>query len=64
MSVKKFRKKSEKELREALKKAQEELEEIVFNLKSGREQDYAQVKFKKKEIARIKTILKEKDEED
>jgi len=61
MKLKKFRKKSKKQLRGDLVKERKGLAEIRFNIRVGKEKDYSQVRWNKKEIARILTVLQEED---
>ena len=51
-----------KELREELKKAREELYDTEFNVNAGREADYAQIKYLKKKVAQILTLINNKEE--
>jgi ribosomal protein L29 len=60
MSTKKLQSKTIKELEKELDDKRQALSETRFNLRIGRESDYAQVKYLKKDLARITTVLQEK----
>ena len=48
------------ELREALEKSREELYDTQFNVNAGREKDYAQIRYLKKKVAQILTLINRK----
>jgi len=52
-----------KELDKKLQELQEELYEDNFNVRVGEEKDYAKLKYERRKIAQIKTIIKEKGDE-
>ncbi|MGA2911110.1 MAG: 50S ribosomal protein L29 [Candidatus Levyibacteriota bacterium] len=53
--------KSEKELRKALKEAKEALVDLILELKQNKLKNTRLIFWKRKEIALIKTALKEKE---
>ncbi|MBN1915955.1 50S ribosomal protein L29 [Candidatus Dojkabacteria bacterium] len=58
MKPNELRKFSKKELEERLVKKAEELESKKFEVRMKKDNDYASLKFLKKELARINTIIK------
>lgn len=60
--MKKFKKMNKKELSDELEKTREELYEAQFNVRVGKQKDYAQIKTYKKDIARILTLLNQHKE--
>lgn len=56
----KLKKMEYSELEEELKKRRTELAETVFNVRVGKEKDYAQIKLERKNIARILVLLRER----
>ena len=63
MKLTKFRKKTIEDLEKELQNEREELDSIYFDVRVGKEKDYAQIKLKRKNLARILTVLKERREE-
>lgn len=59
--VQELRNKSIKELRELMRKIQEELVKLRTELGAGKLKNVHQVKLKRRDLARIKTILREKE---
>lgn len=59
MKISEFREKSEKELEKILSEKRKKLQEVRFNLSSGRVKNTKEARNLRKEIARILTILKE-----
>lgn len=57
MNTKKFRKMNRNELETELDEKRKELADLRFDIKSGSETDYAQIRELKKEIARIFTVI-------
>lgn len=53
--------KSIKELKDLAKKIQEELVQLQTDLGAGKLKNVNQIKFKRHDLARIKTIIKEKE---
>ncbi|MBD3282206.1 MAG: 50S ribosomal protein L29 [Candidatus Portnoybacteria bacterium] len=62
MKTKELRQKSQKELHKILRELREKLRDLRFNLASGKVKDIKAVHQTKKDIARILTLLKEKNE--
>lgn len=60
MSTKKFTKKTIEELEKDIEETRKELYEIKFNVRIGRDKDYAQIQWKKRELARMLTVLQQK----
>lgn len=60
MSLKKYTKKTENELKEELIKVRKELDDLRFDVRVGQDKDYGQIVWKKKELARILTVLGQK----
>ncbi len=60
MIVKKYRRMTNKEIFEELAKARQDLVEIKFNLRMGKEKDYSQIKQLKRNIARMLTVINER----
>lgn len=60
MKTKEVREKSAEELNNILKEKQAELCQLRFEVKANQVQNHQQVKLLKRDIARILTILKEK----
>jgi ribosomal protein L29 len=58
--MKKYRKMTIKELLSELESTRKELAETRFNIRVGKEKDYAQIKTMRKNIARIFVCLEEK----
>lgn len=56
-----FRKKSVNELRKQLAEARKELAELQISSSIGRLKDYSQVRKTKKRIARLLTVINEKE---
>lgn len=63
MNTKELRNKTENELNKQLKDLKKELEGFVTNVLQGKEKNVKKGKFLKKDIARIKTVLNEKGNE-
>ncbi len=63
MNPNEIREKTEKELKELLKKKRKKLQEVEFNLASGRVKNTKKAQNIKKDIARILTILNEESHE-
>lgn len=61
MEAKDLRQKTKKQLEESLKKAQIGLLEDSFKLKEGKLKDTNGLKSKRREVARILTLLKERE---
>lgn len=61
MSIKKYRKMTIDELRAELLKKRSEISETRFNVRVGKENDYAQIKQERKNLARLITCIKEKE---
>jgi len=60
MNSTKYRKMTRNQLQEALSKAQDEISSTRFDVRVGQEKDYGQIVWKKKEVARMQTVLNEK----
>lgn len=61
MKASKYRKMTSEEMKEELEKARKEYDEALYDVKSRKEQDYAQLKFIRRKIAVIMTVLNEKE---
>ncbi|HHH14256.1 MAG TPA: 50S ribosomal protein L29 [candidate division WWE3 bacterium] len=61
MLVKELREKSIKELYKILRDSVKELQVLTLNLKIGKSSDIKTKRLLKKKIARIKTVIKEKE---
>jgi len=61
MRVVDLRQKSKSELRKIIGDSQEELRQLKFNLASGKVKNVKDVRRLRKDIAKVKTILREKD---
>lgn len=61
MKIEELRKKSEKELKKMLLEKRERLRSLSFDLAQGRLKDTSQIKKTEKDIARILTILCQKE---
>jgi len=61
MKVKELRDKSKEELKNLLDQEVSKLSQIRFSAKSNQTKDYKEIKRLKKKIARILTLLKEKE---
>jgi ribosomal protein L29 len=59
MNTTELRKLNKKDLEDRLAKKSEELGNMQFEVKIGRDNDYAEIKYLKKEVARINTVLAE-----
>lgn len=59
--IKELHSKTEKELRELIKKADTELVKLRIDLRAGKLKDAQAVNKKRHHIARLKTILQEKE---
>jgi ribosomal protein L29 len=57
MSVKKYQKMTKIELVKALEEKRNELYDVKFNVRIGREKDYAQIKYLKKEVSQMMSVL-------
>lgn len=60
MSIKAYRKLSFVKLEEKVTNLKIELAQVKMDLKSGRDKDYSQVAKKKREIARLMTVMTDK----
>lgn len=60
MNLVKYRKKTREDLEKELEQEYGEMQSVRFDVQVGKEKDYAQVKARRKTIARILTVLKEK----
>ena len=56
-----LRSKSEQEMKELIQKIKRELEDIVSNVLKGKEKNVKKINRLKREVARIKTLLGEKE---
>ena len=56
-----LRSKSEQEMKELIQKTKRELEDIVSNVLKGKEKNVKKINRLKREVARIKTLLGEKE---
>lgn len=63
MKVKEIREKNSDELKNILQEKKIELCQLRFDAKANQVQNHQQLKFTRKDIARIETILKEKNKE-
>lgn len=61
MKAKQLREKNNKELQELLKELREKLIRVRFDMASGKVKNIKEIRFIKKDIARILTILKERE---
>lgn len=61
MKLEELRAKSEKELNDLLKKARDEVKSSVSDVFLGKSKDTSKTKKVKKEVARILTVLREKE---
>ncbi len=59
--IKELRTKSKKELEDLIQKTQQELVNLSVDFRAGKVKNIHQVILKRRDLARIKTILKEKD---
>ncbi len=59
METKEIKQKSEEELKNILSKKRKDLQEVRFNISSGRVKNIKELRNLKKDIARILTILNE-----
>lgn len=62
MKLIKYRKKTNKKLQKELERAQKELSELKFDIRVGKAKDYDSIKWQKKEVARILTVLNEEED--
>lgn len=60
-SKKKIKEMTKLELEEKLKDISEELFNIRFQLATGHQEDFSKIKHSKRQIARIKTVLRAKE---
>lgn len=60
MSVRKYKNMTAKELSDEIQKAREELSETKYSVRSGKDKDYAQIKYEKRKIATMLTIANQK----
>lgn len=63
-AVKKFRSMKKIELNKELVTAEKKYNILRLSVSSGKEKQYSKIKLMKKDIARIKTILKAKNEKE
>ncbi|HLB51688.1 50S ribosomal protein L29 [candidate division WWE3 bacterium RIFCSPHIGHO2_12_FULL_38_15] len=56
-----LRNKSEKELKDLIQKTAKELEDVVTDVIKGKEKNIRKIRPLKKDIARLKTLLSEKE---
>lgn len=63
MDPEELRRKNKEELEQIKKEEEEKLRSLRFDLASGKKKNVKAVRDTKRDIARIKTILNEKDEE-
>lgn len=61
MDVKELRKKTEEELIKLLKLSQEQVRDLRFSISAKQHKNVRDLKHVKKDVAKIKTILKEKE---
>ena len=59
MKINELRQKSEKELKALLQEDREKLRQLRFDLASGKVKNVREIRSKRRDIARILTILKE-----
>lgn len=59
MKTSKYRELTEKELNEKNIKLSTEISELKFDVKVGKDSDYSKISKKKKELAKVKTLLNE-----
>ena len=62
MKINELRQKSEKELKALLQEDREKLRQLRFDLASGKVKNVREIRSKRRDIARILTILKESKE--
>ena len=60
MNAKEIREKSENQLQVLIKESKEKLKDLRFSLANRQLKDYSEIKKTKKDVARAKSILKEK----
>jgi len=60
MKIKELRLKTDKELKENLFSLREKLRELRFNLSGGKVKNIKEVHMTKKDIARVKTLIKQR----
>jgi large subunit ribosomal protein L29 len=58
--IKEYLRLSDKELENVLKEKKEKLEQLRFNLAAGKGKNVADIRKARKDIARLKTILRER----
>lgn len=61
MKMQDIRKKTVKELKAEIIKQKKEMENVVMNILKEKEKNVKKVKFLKRDIARLKTVLNEKN---
>ncbi len=61
MKAKELREKTTKELHQLLKELREKIVKLRFDMASGKVKNIREIRFIKKDIARILTILKERE---
>lgn len=61
MDIKELRKKTGEELQKLLKSTQEQLRDLRFRVLAKQHKDVRELRQVKRDVARIKTILKEKE---